>query len=52
MAAASTTLNIDEIDGSRIQGFQKLMRFKVRDILLVSSLYDHYLFEEDGRSTN
>ncbi|MBL7960035.1 histidine kinase [bacterium] len=25
------------------------MRFKVRDILLVSSLYDSYLFEEDGR---
>ncbi|MER3524086.1 MAG: histidine kinase [Ignavibacteria bacterium] len=25
------------------------MRFKVRDILLVSSMYDNYLFEEDGR---
>ncbi|MBX2992306.1 MAG: histidine kinase [Bacteroidetes bacterium] len=25
------------------------MRFKIRDILLVSSLYDSYLFEEDGR---
>ncbi|MBI4810019.1 MAG: histidine kinase [Ignavibacteriales bacterium] len=25
------------------------MRFKIRDILLVSSLYDNYLFEEDGR---
>ena len=34
---------------TRIQRFQKLMRFKVRDILLVSSLYDSYLFEEDGR---
>jgi CheY-like chemotaxis protein len=33
----------------RIQNFQKLMRFKIRDILLVSSLYDQYLFEEDGR---
>lgn len=25
------------------------MRFKIRDILLVSSLYDSYLFEEDGQ---
>ena len=33
----------------RIQGFQNLMRLRVRDILLVSSLYDLYLFEEDGR---
>lgn len=33
----------------RLQNFQKLMRFKIRDILLVSSLYDSYLFEEDGR---
>jgi len=35
--------------GSRVKKFQKLMRFKIRDILLVSSLYDNYLFEEDGR---
>jgi CheY-like chemotaxis protein len=34
---------------SRFQGFQDLMRLRVRDILLVSSLYDLYLFEEDGR---
>ncbi|MGE5314705.1 MAG: PEP/pyruvate-binding domain-containing protein [Acidobacteriota bacterium] len=34
---------------SRIKTFQGLMRYKVRDILLVSSLYDYYLFEEDGR---
>lgn len=34
---------------TRIQNFQKLMRFRIRDILLVSSLYDSYLFEEDGR---
>lgn len=32
-----------------MQSFQKLMRVKVRDILLVASLYDQYLFEEDGR---
>ncbi len=42
-------LNIEDIYGSRIKTFQKLMRFKIRDILLVSSLYDNYLFEEDGR---
>ena len=35
--------------GTRFQGFQNLMRLRVRDILLVSSLYDLYLFEEDGR---
>ncbi len=34
--------------GSRVQGFQNLMRFWIRDVLLVSSLYDSYLFEEDG----
>jgi CheY-like chemotaxis protein len=31
------------------QSFQDLMRFRIRDVLLVSSLYDLYLFEEDGR---
>jgi CheY-like chemotaxis protein len=35
--------------GTRFQGFQNLMRRRIRDILLVSSLYDLYLFEEDGR---
>ncbi|MCU0452353.1 MAG: histidine kinase [Bacteroidetes bacterium] len=39
----------EDIQGSRIKSFQHLMRFRVRDILLVSSLYDNYLFEEDGR---
>ncbi len=33
----------------RMNKFQNLMRYKVRDILLVSSLYDNYLFEEDGQ---
>ncbi len=42
-------LNIEDIQGIRVKTFQKLMRFKIRDILLVSSLYDNYLFEEDGR---
>jgi CheY-like chemotaxis protein len=35
--------------GNRFQGFQNLMRIRVSDVLLVSSLYDLYLFEEDGR---
>ena len=35
--------------GVRIQGFQNLMKKRIRDVLLVSSLYDLYLFEEDGR---
>jgi CheY-like chemotaxis protein len=38
-----------ETHRNRVNTFQGLMRFKVRDILLVSSLYDYYLFEEDGR---
>ncbi len=35
--------------GTRFQGFQNLMRRRIRDVLLVSSLFDLYLFEEDGR---
>ena len=42
-------LTIEDLYGSRIKTFQKLMRHKIRDVLLVSSLYDDYLFEEDGR---
>lgn len=34
---------------AKSQDFHKLMKFRVRDILLVSSLYDSYLFEEEGR---
>ena len=41
--------NIEDIFSSRIKEFQKLMRYKIQEILLVSSLYDYYLFEEDGR---
>jgi len=40
---------VEDIFGSRLKKFQKLMSFKIRDILLVSSLYDNYLFEEDGK---
>ena len=35
--------------GTRFQGFQNLMRRRICNILLVTSLYDIYLFEEDGR---
>jgi len=38
-----------EASWNRFHGFQELMRYRIRDILLVSSLYDLYLFEEDGR---
>ena len=42
--------NFQEFDSSNwIRGFQKLMQFRIRDVLLVSSLYDLYVFEEDGR---
>lgn len=40
---------IDHQYGSRFREFQNLMKIKIRDILIVSSLYDYYLFEEDGR---
>lgn len=36
-------------NSTRFKGFQDLMRKRIRDVLLVSSLYDSYLFEEDGR---
>jgi len=42
-------LGIEDVQGSRVKTFQKLMRFKIREIILVASLYDNYLFEEDGR---
>ncbi len=42
-------IKVTDVFGSRLKKFQKLMKYKIRDILLVSSLYDNYLFEEDGR---
>ena len=33
---------------TRFQRFQDLMRFRVREILLVSSLYDSFILAEDG----
>jgi len=44
-AALDTT-----IDAQRLfEGFENLMPFRVRDILLVSSLYDSFILKEDGR---
>ncbi len=34
---------------SRLHGFQELARFRVHDILLVSSLYDSFILAEDGQ---
>ncbi|MCB0281948.1 MAG: histidine kinase [Calditrichaeota bacterium] len=35
--------------GDRFKVFQNLMRFRIREILLVSSQYNLFLLEEDGR---
>jgi len=35
--------------GAQFQGFQNLMRRRIRDVLLVASLYDLYIFDEDER---
>jgi CheY-like chemotaxis protein len=43
------TLLFEQGEGIQFLGFQNLMRYRIRDVLLVSSLYDLYLFEEDGR---
>ncbi len=34
---------------AQFQDFHNLMSFRIRDVILVSSMYDFYLFEEDGR---
>jgi CheY-like chemotaxis protein len=46
---SSKGIKLENIFQARLKKFQKLMRFKIRNILLVSSVYDFYLFEEDGR---
>lgn len=40
---------IEDYYGPGFEGFQQLMKIRIRDVLLVSSLYDLYVFEEDGR---
>ncbi len=51
MPTTTTTLNPDWLKQgfSRVQDFQYLMQYRIRNVLLVSSLYDLFLFEEDGR---
>ena len=49
VTTALDNLLVEHGYGNRFQGFQNLMRLRIRDVLLVSSLYDLYLFEEDGR---
>ena len=34
---------------NRFQVFQNLMRYRVREVLLVSSLYDSFILEEEGQ---
>ncbi len=38
-----------EKKAEKFQDFHNLMSFRIHDIILVSSMYDFYLFEEDGR---
>ncbi|MBK6681193.1 MAG: hypothetical protein IPG53_14850 [Ignavibacteriales bacterium] len=38
--------------GTRFRGFQNLMRQRIRDILIVSSLYDLYLLKRTEDFTN
>jgi CheY-like chemotaxis protein len=42
-------IKLENVFHARLKKSQKLMRFKIQEILLVSSIYDYYLFEEDGR---
>ncbi len=42
-------IKLEDVFHTRLKKFQKLMRYKIQEILLVSSIYDYYLFEEDGR---
>jgi len=41
-------IKLENVFHARLKKFQKLMRFKIQEILLVSSIYDYYLFEEDA----
>ncbi len=42
-------VKLENVFHARLKKFQRLMRYKIQEILLVSSIYDYYLFEEDGR---
>jgi len=39
---------VEQSFGTWLQSFQQLERHRIRNILLVSSLFDFYLFEEEG----
>jgi CheY-like chemotaxis protein len=43
------TTGASQESGIPFQGFQNLMPYRVQDILLVSSLYDSFTLQEDGR---
>jgi hypothetical protein len=42
-------MNIKKYFEPRFSGFHDLMKYRVREILLVSSVYDAFVLEEDGR---
>jgi len=48
-AFSISEFKLENVFHTGLKKFQKLMRFKIQEILLVSSIYDYYLFEEDGR---
>lgn len=48
MAARFEPVPFERGAGSPLQDFHQLERRRIRDILLVSSLFDFYLFEEEG----
>lgn len=50
-AAAAARVQPPLTPWSRLHGFQELSRFRVHDILLVSSLYDSFILAEDGQLT-
>ena len=49
MSAEAADISPERSPDSAPGGFQALMPYRIGDILLVSSLYDLYLFEEDGQ---
>ena len=48
MKTREDTTLYDNGPGNRYLRFQDLMKFRVRDILLVSSQYDSFILSEDG----
>ncbi len=48
MPARFQTMDHEDHEELQRHGYHNLMRFQIRDILLVSSLYDAFIWEEDG----